>query len=660
MRRVVTVSRARTLAAALAVLLVSGCTETNLYASDIAPPEADRVALTGRTCTEDPAEARFPVRVVLLVDQAAGPLFSEYDPQGDRTKALSSFVQSALTEPEVEIAVVRYAGGSLKLAPIEGDFTRNPGELLAAITQLAVPEPCLTEAQCRDYHDGLHTAMTLIEGDMASHLPGVRVLTQYVVMVLGAGLHVPLAAGAACCLPDDLTCKDAGKDPSWECQANLDAELVSDMVGQVAEAGAAGMKVHAFHLAAELDDALNDQVAAAMQQMAFAAGGGYLRIGAIGALTPDKLDVLDVRTVLQAKNILISNRHALPSADGPVPDTDADGLSDAEEPLVGTGVTTPDTDGDGIGDLIEVLLGLDLDGVDEPAACQTLDPPEADTDHDGLSDCEELLIGTDRSLVDTDGDGLPDRLELVFGTNYLVRDAEGDPDADGVSNAEEIRNHTDPQSTDAATHLSSAYRYEIEDAGFVTESAAADLEHVTGVTITEVSAGTTAGLGVLFWDADAQTLAWQDAFDPTPGAPIDVSAGGTHELPSSTFAPIQGDDGRRVFVQVNPVGLPPVDTTETVPIKRISRHCLDWTVRNVRMMATGIREGELEPGHNDLLVYFGEVPEGELDVAGPFRLALVPFRFVPPSFREPEASMIEVADDAFVPSIESLPGLPAE
>ncbi len=642
------------------MLALVACTETNLYASDIAPPEADRVALTGRACTEDPTQARFPVRVVLLVDQAVGPLFSEYDPQGDRAKALSSFVQSALIEPEVEIAVVRYAGSSLKLAPIEGNFTRNPGELLAAITQLAVPEPCLTEDQCRDYHDGLHTAMTLIEGDMGSHLPGVRVLTQYVVMVLGAGLHVPLSTGAACCLPDDLPCKDAGKEPSWACQANLDAELVSDMVDQVAEAGAAGLKVHAFHMAAEPDDEVNDQVAAGLQQMAFAAGGGYLRIGAVGALTPDKLDVLDVRTVLQAKNLLVSNRHALPSAEGPIPDTDADGLSDTEEPLVGTDPLVADTDADGIGDLIEVLLGLDLDGLDEPTVCQTLEPPEADTDHDGLSDCEELLIGTDRSLVDTDGDGLPDRLELVFGTNYLVRDAEGDPDADGVSNAEEIRNHTDPQSTDAATHLSSAYRYEVEDAGLVTESTASDLEQLTGVTISAVSAGTTAGLGVLFWDADAETLAWQDAFDPSPGTPIEVGAGGSHELPSSTFAPIQGDEGRRIFVQVDAAGLPPVDTTETVPIKQVTRHCLDWTVRNVRMMATDIRDGAEEPGHNDLLVYFGEVPEGQLDVAGPFRLALVPFRFVPPSFREPEASMIDVADEAFVPSIESLPGLPTE
>lgn len=40
-------------------------------------------------------------------------------------------------------------------------------------------------------------------------------------------------------------------------------------------------------------------------------------------------------------------------------------------------------------------------------------PPDRDTDGDGLTDAEELLLGTDVGLRDTDADGYDDRTELV-------------------------------------------------------------------------------------------------------------------------------------------------------------------------------------------------------------------------------------------------------
>jgi hypothetical protein len=63
------------------------------------------------------------------------------------------------------------------------------------------------------------------------------------------------------------------------------------------------------------------------------------------------------------------------------PDTDGDGLTDAEELLYGTDPNNPDTDGDGFTDGEEVAAGTD-----------PLDP-------------------TDFPVVDSDGDGVPDNLD---------------------------------------------------------------------------------------------------------------------------------------------------------------------------------------------------------------------------------------------------------
>lgn len=69
-----------------------------------------------------------------------------------------------------------------------------------------------------------------------------------------------------------------------------------------------------------------------------------------------------------------------------------------------------------------------------------------DSDGDGLSDAEERLIGTDPFNPDTDNDGLRDGEEVkIYGTNPLERDTDGDLLSDG----DEVRIHrTDPKHPD--------------------------------------------------------------------------------------------------------------------------------------------------------------------------------------------------------------------
>ena len=77
-------------------------------------------------------------------------------------------------------------------------------------------------------------------------------------------------------------------------------------------------------------------------------------------------------------------------------DIDGDGLSNAQEAVLGTDPRNPDTDGDGLTDGQEVNV-------------YNTDPLKADTDGDGLTDGQEITVYMTNPLkADTDGDGLTD------------------------------------------------------------------------------------------------------------------------------------------------------------------------------------------------------------------------------------------------------------
>jgi len=121
-------------------------------------------------------------------------------------------------------------------------------------------------------------------------------------------------------------------------------------------------------------------------------------------------------------------------------DTDGDGLSDGDEALQGTDPLDRDSDNGGQGDGAEVLSGTSpLNGSDDP-----LPPP--DTDGDGLNDAEEAALGTDPALVDSDGDGLEDGEEVFDrGTDPALDDSDGD----GLLDSEEVAAGTDPLRPDS-------------------------------------------------------------------------------------------------------------------------------------------------------------------------------------------------------------------
>lgn len=166
----------------------------------------------------------------------------------------------------------------------------------------------------------------------------------------------------------------------------------------------------------------------------------------------------------------------LASSTSAMPDTDGDGLPDAEEKVVGSDPADADSDDDGIFDGNEWNPSLDPDR--DGAPCSN----DADSDNDGLADGTERNVAatakatwllrhnfaadedpttaTSPLRADSDGDGLRDGLEDPNG-NGKLDPGESDPedplsvakitdtDLDGLADAEELRAGTSSADRDS-------------------------------------------------------------------------------------------------------------------------------------------------------------------------------------------------------------------
>ena len=140
-------------------------------------------------------------------------------------------------------------------------------------------------------------------------------------------------------------------------------------------------------------------------------------------------------------------------------DTDNDGLSDSEEIIEGTDPLDPDTDGDGMTDSTdESPLDPSSGGETDTDGDGIGDSSDTDDDNDGVSDADEVNNGTDPLDSDTDGDGTPDNTDEFPLDPLEDTDTDGDgigdnsdvdDDNDGVSDVDETMDGTDPLNADS-------------------------------------------------------------------------------------------------------------------------------------------------------------------------------------------------------------------
>lgn len=159
------------------------------------------------------------------------------------------------------------------------------------------------------------------------------------------------------------------------------------------------------------------------------------------------------------KEIWITNPHTIWDGNVLTADSDADGISDQKEIMIGSDPHMYDTDGNGVGDGVEYRITGDTRacqaancsraGANPYTTCRSLATSTnpvvyPDTDKDFLNDCEEKLLGSDRRDPDSNRDYVPDwiafvnQIQLIQGTSDLYTD----PDRDNLTNYQELKRNS--------------------------------------------------------------------------------------------------------------------------------------------------------------------------------------------------------------------------
>lgn len=501
-------------------MVVSGfaCTDASLREESAEGRQrADNlVRIRGEYCTEPSERVQFPVKVLYLLDQSTSLQCT--DSNNVRFDALRDSLETLRSQPNTEFAFVGFSSWTKTSVSDEKRFTRDGSDVQDFLDSSQGLGPAT------DYQGALATGLQILENDMRETSPAERARTRYVVNFISDGVPTPRCNQG--CEDDREACQDGidndgdgdidGEDSDCEdiddntkhpdnlygicntteeipdgeyvdfdgaCPAYNQPRQVLKRVQDIVEleeqfdVGSIRLNsVLLFSPQSVVDAACPDastqfgydreEAESMLQSMAEEGEGAYRDVN----LAESDDDFLEFEVAsLEAEQTLSAmfarNAHAVATADGPVPDTDSDGLSDAFERGENLDPESRDTDGDLYGDLFEEIHsddGFDPANESIPASsCQS----ERDGDGDGLLDCEEAVLETSPTDPDTDADGITDRLELVAGTDPLEADASNDVDFDGVKNIDEIRGGTDPVSADSESFRSSRIRYEIEEEG---------------------------------------------------------------------------------------------------------------------------------------------------------------------------------------------------
>jgi hypothetical protein len=565
----------------LTVLVAAGCTDVNLYGKVGQAPELiDKMGLTGALCTDNPAKRQFPVKVLFIVDSSGQ--MRETAPFAEHVTAMDQTTSQFLPIANIFLGVIKYDDQATQLISeptgrTNSGFTRDDAAIDQAFVQLR------NGGGARDLASAMSLARSIITGDAFQSELGPLSRTKYVVvhvmsaspspiiprsrcdnvfemappvcepaflerevrdlrnqvLSLGAAEFVfhtvfieparisgnpcdPRMGASACGGMAGLACvQSGGRADIGRCAqlCNANADCTTPGFGVCASSSLPDGSTVRSCAQGELscfDGMDNDgdgqtidcsdptypygcNGAGGCEQdcrdfcraeviglaMSLATGGRYERVQYADQVTFAKIDFRSTQRLFVLKEFIAFNRNVIATEGGFLPDSDADGLPDVEEELLGLDPRSDDTDGDYYNDRLEHLLRtLNLD----PTVTSTqpdCDDPTLDTDGDTLRDCEEKLLGADKTLFDTDADGYPDPVEFRTGTNPLFNDSLDDIDLDGVNNGREIAAHTDALSNDGKVRAELAYRYRTTELGVTEDQRSCYDFRVSNITLLE-------------------------------------------------------------------------------------------------------------------------------------------------------------------------------
>lgn len=446
---------------------VSGCTDAELQLPEqVSEPVLDNnVRLEGSFCAQGAGELESFLKILLVVDQSNSTNVT--DPNNQRIDAASDLVEQFIDDPTskrlapgVAFGVVGFFGDVVTYTQdargLPG-FSTDGADVLFALTRLA------RTSSNTGYDKALSEAFLLLDRDMA-RLPDVaRERSRYEVIFISDGMPFPNNCAGEANSPTaavDAVERIASLEALHGVDVTFHTGFISDPRMFTAEDEDNCDNPDAFE---QLNSTIGAETRALLQEMASVGGGSFKQFDSGDAIDLSSFEVAAARRLYALSNFVVTNTTGLPNGRWVASDSDADGLADSEEDLLGTRADSLDSDGDGVRDAIEWRFrssGFDpLDPTD--AICPSAQ--RIDADHDGLLDCEEILIGTRRRALDSDADGLPDGLELQLGSSPTsptsTHDRQADADADGGSDAQEVRWHTDPAVDDVSERAKAAYRY---------------------------------------------------------------------------------------------------------------------------------------------------------------------------------------------------------
>ena len=416
----------------LVALALSACTADVSLTAVGGDPNAlegipQRQSIRANVCAPPAVTQLPPYKVMFIVDTSGS--MSSSDPNGYRKLAVSNAVQAySAGDPDVSFAVITFNSTFNRLT---FGFTSDGNALAGAYSGLNGAQGGT------DYSDTIYAATEEIINDVTSLDVTTALRTHYLVFFLTDGVpSVPGLTTEASLVPGVTNLIQSVKNQVAEVQFN------TAFLQGASDANSAQIVADATQL---------------LTAMALAGNGNFTSIAA-GQQFNFAVNIQPVTIQYQLRTAIVNDRNTQFGRAFPAVDSDADGLTDAEELTYATDPTNPDTDGDNYRDGFEVLFPQQLNPTRFDAGCANT----IDTDQDGLYDCEEAIEGTSPINPDTDADFLPDGLEVFAGSSPLQASGSVDSDLDGYSDFLEVTKHTPVNVPNTSADLESwGYTYQI-------------------------------------------------------------------------------------------------------------------------------------------------------------------------------------------------------